>query len=55
MKKLLTPIVCLLLLASCQKDETYIEPIYNYELVIDSVLNRVGDNPYQKTVMDIII
>jgi len=48
MKKLLTPIVCLLLLASCQKDETYIEPIYNYELVIDSVLNRVGDKSLSK-------
>jgi len=48
MKKLLTPIVCLLLLISCQKDETYIEPIYNYELVIDSVLNRAGTKSLPK-------
>lgn len=48
MKKLLTPIVCLFLLISCQKDEIYPEAIYNYELRIDSVLNRAGTKSLPK-------
>jgi len=40
MKKLLTPIVCLLFIA-CEKSE-YIEPVKEYSLSIDSVLTRDG-------------
>jgi len=40
MKKLLTPIVCLLFIA-CEKQEHY-EPVHTYQIQIDSVLNRTG-------------
>jgi len=46
MKKLLTPIVCLLFIA-CEKTEI-VQPIKNYELVVDSVLNRTGNESLPK-------
>jgi hypothetical protein len=48
MKKLLTPIVCLLILA-CKKTEV-VEPVKVYELSVDSVLTRDGKRSLPKDV-----
>jgi len=42
MKKLLTPIVCLLFLSACEKRDYFEQPVKEYSLRIDSVLTRDG-------------
>ncbi|NDB29511.1 hypothetical protein EB155_05200 [archaeon] len=47
MKKLLTPIVAILFLTSCDKNENF-QPKINYEFSIDSVLTRDGSRSLTK-------